>query len=320
MLSRIDLQTAAKALRKSIPGHVFVDAHARASGPTRAEDTDGWYASLGRLAADRELEIEVWLDAALNGTDRNFWIGIGSWTERAMRDLLRHAPPHMRPQFTAVSPQDYLKGTHYFLKRASRSTDWSVPVHEIDDGGQEQWYGIYFAPGRAFDLSRALGFLAEVVPELQRNWRPDELETKAIENDPNLDESERVVLRAARLGQGRYREQLEKIWRSKCAVTQIAQRELLRASHIKAWRACESTKERLDARNGLLLAAHLDALFDRYLISFENTGTIILSRRLSSEAIDLLGLSTQRIAASLHQSTQNFLRHHREALRRADGL
>ena len=43
--------------------------------------------------------------------------------------------------------------------------------------------------------------------------------------------------------------------------------ELLIASHIKPWRD-SNDEERLDACNGLLLAAHVDKAFDRYLLSF----------------------------------------------------
>ena len=54
-------------------------------------------------------------------------------------------------------------------------------------------------------------------------------------------------------------------WDSKCAVTGLAIPELLKASHIKPWK--DSTdEERLDIFNGLLLAPHLDAAFDRGFI------------------------------------------------------
>jgi len=50
-------------------------------------------------------------------------------------------------------------------------------------------------------------------------------------------------------------------------VTGLAMSKLLRASHIKPWAACAADAERLDVYNGLLLAPHLDALFDAGLIS-----------------------------------------------------
>jgi len=58
---------------------------------------------------------------------------------------------------------------------------------------------------------------------------------------------------------------------------------LLRASHIKPWAQCESDVERLDVFNGLLLAPHLDALFDGGWISFDDDGGVLVSHELSGE-------------------------------------
>jgi predicted restriction endonuclease len=51
---------------------------------------------------------------------------------------------------------------------------------------------------------------------------------------------------------------------------------MLKASHIKPWKDSDN-KERLDKFNGLLLSAHLDSAFDNGLISFTDTGEIIIS-------------------------------------------
>ena len=86
------------------------------------------------------------------------------------------------------------------------------------------------------------------------------------------DETERDVLTKARIGQGKFRANLVAYWGKgeRCALTGIAIPEMLVASHIKPWR--DSTNdERLDPMNGLLLAAHVDKLFDRYLLSFEES-------------------------------------------------
>ena len=86
------------------------------------------------------------------------------------------------------------------------------------------------------------------------------------------DETERDILAKARIGQGRFRAGLVAAWGKGevCALTCIAVSELLIASHIKPWR--ESTnEERLDPMNGLLLVAHADRLFDRFLLSFEES-------------------------------------------------
>lgn len=84
------------------------------------------------------------------------------------------------------------------------------------------------------------------------------------------DETEREILAKARIGQGKFRADLVTEWGKGevCALTGLAVPELLIASHIKPWRD-SSNRERLDPMNGLLLVAHADKLFDRFLLSFE---------------------------------------------------
>lgn len=84
------------------------------------------------------------------------------------------------------------------------------------------------------------------------------------------DATERKVLAQARIGQGRFRADVTRLWGKGevCTLTGIALPEMLVASHIKPWRDSDDV-ERLDPANGLLLAAHADRLFDRHLMSFE---------------------------------------------------
>jgi predicted restriction endonuclease len=92
-----------------------------------------------------------------------------------------------------------------------------------------------------------------------------------------------------RIGQDLFREALFEYWGGACAVTGLSVPELLRASHAKPW--AESTDaERLDVYNGLLLAVHLDALFDRGLITFGDDGVGEFSPQLPAVAIAALGL------------------------------
>ena len=79
-------------------------------------------------------------------------------------------------------------------------------------------------------------------------------------------------------------------WGGCCAVTDVAEPRLLRASHIKPWAKCETDAERLDVYNGLLLAAHLDAAFDAGLISFGDDGVIVFSSQFSRADRDTLGI------------------------------
>lgn len=66
--------------------------------------------------------------------------------------------------------------------------------------------------------------------------------------------------------------------------TGLDQPELLRASHMKPWADCSDDRERLDPFNGLLLAVHWDAAFDKGLVTFEEDGTARLSEKLSKRA------------------------------------
>lgn len=83
------------------------------------------------------------------------------------------------------------------------------------------------------------------------------------------DVTERDALTKARIGQGRFRADVIGLWRigEACTLTRLDIPELLVASHILPWRH-STNEERLDPCNGLLLVAHADKLFDRFLLSF----------------------------------------------------
>lgn len=95
-----------------------------------------------------------------------------------------------------------------------------------------------------------------------------------------------------RVGQDLFREAVLDLWEGRCAVTGLAVPELLRASHAKPW-AVATDVERLDVHNGLLLAVHLDALFDRGFLTFTAEGHGVLSSALPTHALELLHLSTE---------------------------
>lgn len=85
------------------------------------------------------------------------------------------------------------------------------------------------------------------------------------------------------------------------------------ASHIKPWRLCEDSNERLDGANGLLLTPHVDRLFDRGLISFEDDGDVLLSRKLEHIDLDRLGLSgaCANGCGVFHPKQSTYLAYHR---------
>jgi len=114
----------------------------------------------------------------------------------------------------------------------------------------------------------------------------------------------------ARIGQSWYREKLMQIWQGRCAVTGCDQPELLRASHIVAWKDAAG-HERLDPANGLLLVAHLDAAFDRGLISFADDGRLLPSASLSPATRQHLGISSAPRLCHVPALTAAYLARHR---------
>jgi putative restriction endonuclease len=158
---------------------------------------------------------------------------------------------------------------------------------------------------RAFQLSRTL---------------PDALlhrfETQTA-GLPRATEVERLVVQ--RVGQEVFRQGLLEYWQGRCAVTGLAIPELLRASHIKPWAACETDAERLDVFNGLLLAPHLDAAFDSGLITIRHTGDVLVSPRLEQADQQALGLDRPLRISALTAAHQAYLGYHREVIYRSMG-
>lgn len=112
--------------------------------------------------------------------------------------------------------------------------------------------------------------------------------TKGTLKKPNY--TERRGLVTSRVGQGYYRQEILRKWDYKCAVTGCDKRLILICSHIKQW--SEATDdERLDVNNGILLTPNVDALFDKYLISFSDSGEILLSSKMTAGDLALLGVS-----------------------------
>jgi hypothetical protein len=110
----------------------------------------------------------------------------------------------------------------------------------------------------------------------------------------------------------RYRNALLSYWGGTCAVTGVSATEALRASHAKPWAECADDAERLDAFNGFLLVANLDALFDRFLISFDDAGHLLTSTRLSQSDLPRLGIHSGMRLRWLASEHRHYLQWHRE--------
>jgi putative restriction endonuclease len=143
----------------------------------------------------------------------------------------------------------------------------------------------------------------------------DRLAETRIRVDEALSATERDQLIKARKGQGDFRRDLERI-ENGCRITGLQNPRLLRASHIKPWRLCGSSHERLDGCNGLLLAPHVDLLFDRGLITVSDADCVMVSPRLPSVDLSKLGLTdlAGRSVGPFLPDQRHYLDYHRTAI------
>jgi putative restriction endonuclease len=130
---------------------------------------------------------------------------------------------------------------------------------------------------------------------------------------PELSATERSQLINSRRGQGLFRQNVAK-QELGCRITGITNPILLIASHIKPWRLCSTSHERLDGSNGLLLTPHIDLLFDRGFITFADVGALQISSRLAQPDFARLGLAQNHLNhfKAFTPSQQSYLKFHRE--------
>lgn len=137
-------------------------------------------------------------------------------------------------------------------------------------------------------------------------------EEAAIEAVSNTDieptMKEQVV--QSRIGQGKFRARLEEI-ESACRVTGETNPALLIASHIKPWRDC-SNEERLDGNNGLLLAPHIDKLFDKGWISFSDSGDLLCYELGAQKPLVRWGVVLPINVGRFRPKQCQYLEYHRE--------
>lgn len=123
---------------------------------------------------------------------------------------------------------------------------------------------------------------------------------------------DRDAIQKARIGQGRYRTNLLRV-EQRCRVTGIADTAHLIASHIKPWTLCEGD-EHWDGNNGLFLAPHVDHLFDRGRISFQDDGTLLISRFQDRSVLRTWALPEELNVGAFNAEQCRYLAFHRDAI------
>jgi predicted restriction endonuclease len=121
---------------------------------------------------------------------------------------------------------------------------------------------------------------------------------------------EKIQLVKSRRGQGIFKANVRLI-ETACRVTGVSNIKHLRASHIKPWSQSDD-KEKLDGFNGLLLSPHVDHLFDKGFITFENNGNLFISKLLSFKVLAQWNIEKVRNVGNFTEEQQHYLNFHRE--------
>lgn len=123
-----------------------------------------------------------------------------------------------------------------------------------------------------------------------------------------------VAVREARVGQGKYREQLLDQCHY-CPFTMISDERLLIASHIKPWFAAND-EEKIDPYNGYMLSPMYDKLFDRGYITFTENKHVILSEFISPRTWKQIGLKNNEYFQTLpmDENRIKYLKFHHESV------
>ena len=150
------------------------------------------------------------------------------------------------------------------------------------------------------ELAAALEELGWVIPENSPKVGKD------VSSDDLI--TARFAETTLRVGQAVFRNKLLRYWGS-CAVTGFGVHQILLASHIVPWSKA-TDQERMDVYNGLMLMPNLDKLFDQYLISFDEHGSIQVAASLSKASLVALGVDSRMKLRKIEPEHIPYLKRH----------
>ena len=154
--------------------------------------------------------------------------------------------------------------------------------------------------------------LIEVALPALQNW--EDQQQHLIEVTSEIPETTRQALVQARIGQGKFKQQVSLLERA-CRISKVDNPTHLIASHIKPWRESDN-EERLSGANGLLLTPSIDHLFDRGFISFEDNGELITSPISDAISLNRMGVDTNHVinVGNFNIDQKYFLDYHRREI------
>lgn len=302
--SRISAQPASRNPADAIvtlPGYTGAPPTEFAMGIIRSLRKEGFSVTAttqGPVAAQRRTLRITWQGIFIGAMSEQLWLHTPSYAclyrfpkDDALASVAK-APPHFDRQTFAREHRCDPDRLHVY-------TDYSGSYLHVEDETttlllMQDW-------ARSIDTTIHS-------PAADRDAQSLEVDLEAILADHSKSETERLAAVAVRLGQGQFRADLEREFEGACAVTGLTILSALRASHIVPWRH-STDEERLDPKNGLLLSANLDALFDRFMITFRPDGKLRVSQSIGPDDLEMLG-PLQDLQCTPCQRRAAFLRVH----------
>jgi len=214
-------------------------------------------------------------------------------------------PVEYRELETQIRPKDRIAALRGLLP------DKYSPLQSNGNGNQTV-YLTEVSPPLATALAAQIGdAYYSALSQLQGLVKPEtwSVEEDAIRGRTDIGATLIEQLVNARRGQGIFKANV-RLNETCCRITGTTELAHLRASHIKPWRA-STDQEKLDGCNGLLLAPHVDHLFDRGYISFADDGRLMVSAKAAPDLLRAWSIE-QRIAPRPFKVGQRaFLEYHR---------
>jgi hypothetical protein len=163
--------------------------------------------------------------------------------------------------------------------------------------------------GIAGDTARAIeqDLSSDIKYEIPTNETEEETD---IQMRTDIGPTQKTQIINSRRGQGVFKSNVRLI-ETACRVTGVANPRHLIASHIKPWSKSDDI-EKLSGFNGLLLSPHIDHLFDKGFISFEESGNLVLSNKLETETLEKWQINKDINVGSFKQEQKQFLEYHRD--------
>lgn len=245
-----------------------------------------------------ELAREV---GAERGRNMNFVLGSVGATLDELSESLNEDIPLL--QALAVSKSDDLPGRGF--ESAGRAAKL---LNAVEGTRHERFEAIWV---QAAEYSR-WPLVLEALGLRPSNRAIERAEDAVLETRKDISPTQRQRLQWERCGQALFKWRVARI-EKRCRVTRVSARLHLRASHIKPW-ARSTDAERLDQYNGLLLSPHVDHLFDRGYISFDDDGRLLVSAKCDRAVLKAWGVKAGLATGPFRNEQRQYLAYHRSSV------